>query len=260
MTSRAGTPTVIQVALMMAAVSCAVAGSAVSVAAQQTSAVTRGFVAFDGGLQTSPGDFSDSQVFSLFVEEGRFENVYEGAGSLVFDARAAGRVWRHLAIGGGVSLFNSDVDARVSARLPHPFFFNQPRNVSGVAEGLARSETAVHIQVMWIAPVNDRLDVAVFGGPTFFSVKQDLVEGIEFSQVFPFDTAQFAGVTAVEASQSTVGFNVGVDVGFYFSEYVGLGGLVRFSRATVDFGLPAGGVVPADLGGLQTTGGLRVRF
>jgi len=259
MTSEVGMRMFVRVGLMTTAVSCVIAGFPVSTAAQQVSE-SRGFVSMNGGFQATSTDFGDNIDFVLFVEEGDFDARYPVETGLSFDVSGGVRVWRSLAIGGGVSLFHHDAIASVSARFPHPFFFNQHRNVSGTAEGLTRSETAVHIQVMWVAPVNNRLDITVFGGPTFFTVKQDLVTTVEFAEEFPFDTAEFTGVSTVTATDSTVGFNIGVDVGFYFSEHVGVGGLVRFHSASIDFSSPGSDVVSADVGGLQTTGGLRVRF
>ena len=165
-----------------------------------------------------------------------------------------------------MSAFSKDTAATVNANLPHPFFFNQDRRISGTAENLARREVGIHIQALWIVPVNDNLRVAVFGGPTFFNVNQELATEVEFASTYPFDEAEFTGITStVEASESAVGVNVGVDVGYYFSRSVGVGGLVRFSRASVDLTPPSttppsGDTVSTDAGGLQAMGGLRVRF
>lgn len=260
MTSRNGRAPFIRAILMTATVCCAIASTALSVAAQQTTAGSRGFVAFNVGLQASTEDFSDNLAFSLFVEEGSHEATYKGATALVFDVSGGGRVWRHLAIGGGLSVFSRETEASVSARLPHPFFFDQHRNVAGTAAGLTQSTVAVHVQALWMVPVSDSLDISIFGGPTFFTVSQDFVEMIKFTEEYPFDTAQFTGVSTTEASESTIGFNVGVDVAFYFSEHVGIGGLARFSRGSVDFSLAAGEVLSANVGGPEAMGGLRVRF
>ena len=246
--------------LLTAIVSGAIVSSwPVSVAAQQTTSESRGFISINGGFQAANG-FTGTVPVTLFVEEGSLTASYDGVRAPISDLSAAGLVWRSLAVGVGVSTFSKEATAQVSARLPHPFFFNQHRNVSGTGEGLTRSELAVHIQAMWVAPVHDSLSIAVFGGPTFFRVNQDLVAEVRANEVYPFDATQFAGVSAVTASESSVGFNAGVDVGFFFSRHLGVGGLVRFSRASVDFSVPNSRAVSANVGGLLTTGGLRVRF
>ena len=107
---------------------------------------------------------------------------------------------------------------------------------------------------------NDRFDLALFGGPTFVAVTQDLLRDVEFTQSFPFDTATFTGAATREQSKSGIGFNVGVDLAFYFSGHVGVGWLARFSRATIDLASEDGGTVKVDAGGVHVAGGLRMRF
>ena len=109
-------------------------------------------------------------------------------------------------------------------------------------------------------PVNEAFEIAVFGGPTFFDIKQDLVTDVLFTNTYPYDTATYTGTTTGRQSESTVGFNAGADVTFYFSSHVGVGVLARFSRATIDLPSQDGGTVAVDTGGFQTGGGLRLRF
>ena len=182
-----------------------------------------------------------------------------GRGRVAGGRRGGVRVWRNLAVGVGFSRFNTGSEAVVAAALPHPFFFDRERPVSGTAIA-AREETAVHIQAQWVIPVSDVVEVAVFGGPTFFTVEQDLVSGINFTDIFPFETATFVSASVQQQSESAVGFHVGADIAVYFTPNVGVGGLVRFSRATVDFSSIDGGTVSADTGGVHVGGGLRLRF
>ena len=246
--------------VIAATVPCAIALTSDPVSAQQATSESRGFISINGGSQATSSDFSYNVPFTLFVEEGDFTADYQIESGPLFDAGGGVRVWRNLAIGGAVSVFSKDTAATVNANLPHPFFFNQDRRVSGTAENLARREVGIHIQALWVVPVNENLEVAVFGGPSFFNLSQDLVSEVQFASTFPFDDAEFTGVSTIEASESAIGFNVGVDVGFYFSEHVGAGGLVRFSRASVDLMLSSGDTASTDAGGFQAMGGLRVRF
>lgn len=63
------------------------------------------------------------------------------------------------------------------------------------------------------------------------------------------------------------GYHAGVDGSYFFSKHVGVGGLLRYSRATVDLENPLQSSVddrtakdPFKAGGLRATGGIRVRF
>ena len=238
---------------------CAVLALPADGSAQQRTQDSRGFVNVNGGYQVSSTDFTHSVVFPVNAEEVTSTPDYAVDAGLFFDISGGVRVWRNLAVGVGFSRFNTGSEAVVAAALPHPFFFDRERPVSGTAIA-AREETAVHIQAQWVIPVSDVVEVAVFGGPTFFTVEQDLVSGINFTDIFPFETATFVSASVQQQSESAVGFHVGADIAVYFTPNVGVGGLVRFSRATVDFSSIDGGTVSADTGGVHVGGGLRLRF
>jgi hypothetical protein len=78
--------------------------------------------------------------------------------------------------------------------------------------------------------------------------------------VYPYDTATFVSGTTTEQSKTQLGFNAGVDVTFGLSKHVGVGGIVRYSRASLEFPMASGPEVAARAGGLQVGGGLRVGF
>lgn len=232
----------------------ALLGSAASAAAQ-----SRAMVTINGAYQATPVDFTDNVAFTKFVEDGDLDASYTRQTGPVIDGGVAVHVWRNLGIGVAVSAYSKAGAASVDARIPHPFFFNRDRSVSGAAAGLTSKETAVHLQAVVTIPVSPAIDVSVFGGPTWFNVTQDLVTDVSFTQTYPFNSATFSGATTAQQSGSAIGFNAGIDAAFYFSTHVGVGVMARFSQAAID--LPrAGGLVSVDAGGLQTGGGLRIRF
>ena len=163
-------------------------------------------------------------------------------------------------MGFGVSYIRRSEAATVDAALPHPFYFNQPRAVTGNAAGLRHQDLAIHAHAMWLLPFSESVQVALFGGPTFFKVTQQIVTAVQFTDEYPFDQATYTGVSTVDARGSRFGYNAGTDVSVFFSQYVGIGGLVRFTRGTVQLPSPRGGEVSIDTGGLQAGAGLRVRF
>ena len=224
-----------------------------------TAQTGRGFVSVNGGtLNGSQQVRQPTQNFdhALFgPERGSFESTYPAGGGTVFDVAGGVRVWRQLAVGGGVSRFRRQDDLHVTAQLPHPFRFRQPRTIATTESGVTRDETAVHLQVMWAAAAGRSVEVALFGGPSFFVVAQDVATGVTFSQTYPYDSATFDGVRRGKPSEAGIGFNAGADLGYYFSRHVGAGGTIRFTRATVELG---GAAVEA--GGLLASAGLRVRF
>jgi opacity protein-like surface antigen len=226
----------------------------------QTGESFRGFVSVNGGYQASSTDFRDSIAVTEFVEQGSVDSSYTVKGGPQLDIAGGARVWRSLGIGVGVTRFSKSGAASVAGKIPHPFFFNQARSVEGEAAGLKREELAVHIQAMAIVPGGERLSLAVFAGPSFFNIKQGIVQRLQYSQQYPYDTATFSGVDTDTPSESAIGFNAGADVGYFFARNVGIGGVIRFSRASADFTSIDGETLGVDAGGVQAGAGLRLRF
>jgi len=217
-------------------------------------------VFFSAGVlfQVNANDFTDTATIRRNAENGSLETSYDVNGGLAFDVSGAYLVTKSLAIGVGLTLFSTSTTTTIDAQVPHPFFFNQPRSVTGEFDG-DRKETAVHVQVKWLVPVSNKMLVTIFGGPSFFKVEQDIVNDFEYSESYPFDTATFTRAVAAKQSESAIGVNVGGDVAYYFSPNVGVGGMAQYSGATVEMTLPSGtGDVKA--GGFQVGGGIRLRF
>jgi opacity protein-like surface antigen len=217
-------------------------------------------VFFSAGVlfQVNSNDFTDTATIRRNQENGRLETAYDVGGGLAFDVSGSYLVWKQLAIGVGLTLFSSSTTTAIDAQVPHPFFFNQQRTVTGEFDG-DRSETAVHIQAKWLLPVSPKMLVTIFGGPSFFSVKQDIVSDFEYSESYPYDTATFTRAIAASQSESAVGINVGGDVAYFFTPNVGVGGTAQYSGATVEMTVPSG-TADVKAGGLQVGGGLRLRF
>jgi hypothetical protein len=118
----------------------------------------------------------------------------------------------------------------------------------------------VHLQGIYTIHATPTVDVALSAGPSLFQVRQDVATDIAFADTYPYDAPTFASASTQRVSANHIGFNTGVDVSVRFSRHAGLGGGVRFSRATVDLVVPNGGTASVDAGGAQATGGLRLYF
>ena len=218
----------------------------------------RVFVSVGGVFQITSNDFVDSGIIRKNVENGRFETGYSVGSGPAFDVSVGARVWRNMAVGAGVTRLSRSTATSIDASLPHPFFFNQPRPVSGAFSG-TRSELAVHAQVRGLFPVNGRVLITVFGGPSFFHIEQSVVSDVEYSEAYPYDSATFTRAIADTQSESDVGYSVGGEFAFFFSRQIGVGVTAQYAGATAQMTLPSGtGDVKA--GGGQIGGGLRLRF
>jgi hypothetical protein len=216
------------------------------------------FVSIGGLYQVGSNDFGDSATIRENAENGRLETDYSVGTGPAFDISGSLLIWRNLAVGVGVTRFSTSTTTALSAAVPHPFFFSQPRAVEGEFSG-ERTEAAVHVQLRAVLPVSDRIQVAVFGGPSFFQVDQSIVDDFEYTESYPYDAATFSRAVAATQSESRVGVNVGGDVSFFFSRQIGVGVTAQYAGATVEMTVPSG-TADVKAGGGQIGGGIRLRF
>jgi opacity protein-like surface antigen len=235
--------------------------SSPAIAAAQTAPPPfRGYVTINGGYQATSNDFGESTTFRSSAEDGRLNTDYSVSAGPAFDIAAGATVWRQLAAGVGVTRFSRSTPLTITAAVPHPFFFNQPRSVEGEVGGLKREELAVHVQARGVIPTRGPLQAMVFGGPSFFRVKQDVISEVAYAETYPYDEASVGQTRTTTASESKIGFNVGGDIAYFFTRQVGVGFTAQFSGATVEVPSPDGGTTDVKAGGLQAGGGLRLRF
>ena len=223
-------------------------------------AQTGGWVSFNGATQATATTFTDNVGFIEFHEDADFDADYAVGTGRVFDGGAGVRLANGVGFGVAVSRFERLDPVSLDARIPHPFYFNRPRSLSGSEPDLTRLETAVHVEVRWFESESDTVELAVFGGPTLFNVRQDLVTAIGYDHAYPYDEASLASATTTSSSATAIGFHAGTDIGFFFSETVGLGALIRYSGGSVDLPGEDESMVRIDTGGFHIGGGLRLRF
>jgi hypothetical protein len=75
------------------------------------------------------------------------------------------------------------------------------------------------------------------GGPSFFTLKGDMVREVEYEQTFnslaPQNAITINGMSSGEASGTSLGYHVGADFTYFVHRLVGIAGGVRYGRATV---------------------------
>ncbi len=225
-----------------------------------SSSLPKGFLSANVGGNLSTHDFTNQFTFDLYREQAHVDTQYGVPSSLAIDVGGGFRFWRNLAAAIAVTNNQSKDDASISAQVPHPFFLNKPRSITGTAPGLTRKETAVHLDIAYMAPLSRRLLLIAFGGASIFSVDQDIVTAIRIGETYPYDEASFTSATTTRASDSPVGFNVGADVTYLMWPSFGFGGTVRFSHATAKFSESGVSTGSLDVGGVIVSGGVRWLF
>ena len=246
--------------LSSGAVPAAAAQASNRPAPKRASSLPKGFLSANIGGNLSSHDFASPLTFDLYREQAHVDTQYGVPSVLAIDIGGGVRLFGSLAVGVAVTNSQSKADASISGQVPHPFFLNKPRSISGTASSLSRDETAVHLDAAYLAPLSRRLLLIAFGGASFFSVKQDVVTAIAIGETYPYDEATFTNATTARASDSPVGFNVGADVTYQVWPSFGFGGTVRFSHATAKFEARNASTGSVDVGGVIVSGGVRWLF
>jgi hypothetical protein len=219
----------------------------------------RGFAVVSGGAQLAAPGYTSTAVFKVHGEDATLEaDASVGIGP-AFGARGGMRVWKNMAIGGGLELTSTRQSLDVTGRIPHPFQFNQYREVDGTADGLDRAETLVALEFSWLVALARRVDMFVFAGPAYINVRQEMATRIQFAESYPYDTATLTGIDTTSMSGGGVGVTAGVDISYLMTKHVGIGGELRYSYASTTL-KPSEEPAKVGLGGLQAAFGARILF
>jgi hypothetical protein len=228
--------------------------AAPQIASAQTMQWTdKGYISINVGAQVGSQTIDTSSTFPLYDETATIASSQKIKGGSFFDIGGAYRVWgKNLLAGVTFSHTSTDADVALTASIPDPVRFDAPRAVTKTQGGAIHTENAVHLDVIWMIPVANKLDVGVFLGPSIFSVKQDTISTATVTEPGPGLTAPLNRV-----SKTTAGFNLGADVQYMVNKRFGVGGIARYSIGSASI---EGATDDLKVGGFQVGVGGRVRF
>jgi hypothetical protein len=215
-------------------------------------------VAVNAGAQLGSDDLVESFTIEKNTEPAPILVEASRTTFPAFDASMTVRAVGPIGLGVAVSYLSGETTGELTADLPHPFFFDQLRRVSGT-RSLERSEFVTHTNLAVLAEWS-RVEVILSGGASFFAVDQDVVSDVVYEEEYPFDSATFSSATVSRVSASKVGYNLGADLAWKIGRGWGVGGMVRFSRARIPLAVSGVDVGTLDAGGVQAAGGLRFAF
>ena len=207
------------------------------------------------GLQGGSGDFTQHLTPLIYDEPAVIDVAQNYETGALFDIGGGVTLFGNIGAGISYSQTSGDGVAAIAAQIPDPLVFDRLRGASASADGLEHSEKAVHLQVFYRFAASPKLDISVGIGPTFFSVKQELIDTVTVTEPTPTISPVVA-----EASDSPVGVNFGADATYMVTKSMGVGVLLRYATGSADLATPSGSSVSLDAGGFQFAGGLRVRF
>lgn len=224
--------------------------------AQNTAWGDNGYISFNGLFAADSKASATTTDLEINQESTQLTTTLKQQPQFAYDFTTGGRVAGNLGVGFAFTWGKDTSDAQVTGDVPHPFFFNQPRALAGTTP-IAREDLAIHIAGMWLLPITEDFQMAVFGGPTWFQITQQALTSVDVDDEYPFDAVTLGSVTTERRKGSRWGYNAGIDASYFFTQYLGIHGLLRYSRATIGLGSSAGSI---EAGGVQGGGGLRIRY
>lgn len=215
----------------------------------------------NGAFAPTSLSYDETRRFTEFAEPGTLDASYKDDPAPGLDLGLQYNFTKHLGVLAGFSRVSRSGGGTFSASLPHPLYFNQHRKVDGSLEGYDYMESAGHLDFV-ASRSSGAFELAVFAGATRFSVKTDVVDRLQYSHTYPYDSVTVTGTPKKRFSQSPKGFNVGgrLDYGLGRAKRVGLGLQLRYSRASVEIAPTEGNSIKFKAGGLQLGVGARLFF
>ena len=214
----------------------------------------------DGGAIVNPQSFSQDFTVTKNAESTPVTVDMKPGGGGFIEAGARVRVTRSLWVGAVGFASSGTADGTLTAQVPHPFYFNRRRDISGDMTSLSHSESGAHVDLAYAIQAGGSPEIQIFGGPSYFSVKQTLVTDFTYTDSYPYDTARFESAITSEATGAAFGFNVGGEVTWRLGRSLLVGGLVRYSLANVTLSPSAGNDVDMQAGGIDIGAAVRVGF
>jgi len=244
-------------------IACGVFAGTAGKASAQTPWSDRGYINIGWGVESGSSTMTDTRTSTVYEEPASVTSAVTFTSGSLFDVGVGLRVFRNFTVGAAYHQEQNDSDGSLTGSIPSPVFFNKPRALNDTVPGLNRKEAATHLVFGWVIPFSPKIDVMVFGGPSFFRLTQDTVSDVEFGENGGDYSKVVAKPTKTERAKSVTGFNVGADATYIIwsndSVRLGAGGFVRFTQASTDVEM-LGSSQPTDVGGVQFGFGGRIRF
>ena len=175
-------------------------------------------------------------------------------------------IWRGLGVGVHVNAIDYTSVVGLAVTIPSPYFFSNAATDATVTDSaFDRKERSVDVNISYAVPLSNRVTLRVYGGPTYFSVENEMVEVIHYNQLASrlvrLNVVDITSFSTERRNASAWGVNGGIDAAVFFTSHIGAGGGVRVNHGMVTVADPLNGdQTDLTVGHVVLHGGLRLRF
>lgn len=158
-----------------------------------------------------------------------------------------------IGLAANVLTWKRDSDGLAEATVPHPIFYDQPREVSGTLTAMKHQETWLGILATWRRPLTPKIDLMILAGPAVAFVVHEVPTSATVSES---SLGPDVHLTLVTEEKQLWGYEVGGDIRYALTNMIGVGGFARVTGARGHIR----DVATLELGGFSAGGGVRLRF
>ncbi|HXE79219.1 MAG TPA: SH3 domain-containing protein [Vicinamibacterales bacterium] len=230
----------------------------------------RAWIDVNGGVALAgDGDYASSGTRVISGQTATFRVDYHLPAGPAFEIGGGVMATPLVGIGATLDIATHEDVAALSIDIPHPVLAGVHAAADGrTSRELRRRENSLHIHGTVVFEPSRELRTRLFAGSTYFRVEQDVVSEIRYSpQLLSSDPPTDVDITSASIVRIPSdeaggwGVHVGADASWFFRDGLGIGGVLRYSRGTVEIQDPlVNGTAELAVGGLQAAAGLRVRF
>jgi hypothetical protein len=223
-------------------------------------AQTRTSLSLNGFYVPGASSFAESRTFTEFAEAGSIHATYRAQAGPGLEARLRYMVSRRLGFAAALGYLDRGESSAYSAAIPHPLYFERPRPASGTTAGQSYRETVSDLDLVFVPTSNRHREIHIFAGVSLFKVRADLIDHIQYTQAYPYDTVSAVSAPMAAVQDNPVGFNLGAGLDQKLGGHFGLGVYGRYSRARAILRPSPGNALGLEAGGFQVGGGVRLFF
>ena len=192
--------------------------------------------------------------FSLYGEpSATVSNVRSVPNGILFDVFGAARIRGNFGVGGIAIQRNGNSDGAVTASIPSPIFYDEPRAVTATIADMRHRERWAGVYGAYMIKLDKKTGILLMGGPMIAAVDHSLPTA---AAVAEGTTAPTVTVSVTEYSKTVWGYGGGVDFSYMALPNVGFGAQARYISAKAN--LTSDALVK--IGGFQVSAGIRISF
>jgi hypothetical protein len=190
--------------------------------------------------------------FSLYGETATVTNVREVPSGILFDMFAAARLRGNFGVAAIAIQRNANSDGAVTASIPSPVFFDQPRSVTTTISDMRHRERWGGLYGAYMIKLDKKTGILLMGGPMIAALDHSLPTAATVAEA----TSPTVTVAVTEYSKTVWGYGVGADFSYMMTPNVGFGAQARYIGAKANLTSDAA----VKIGGFQVGAGLRISF